>query len=392
MPRLKIAFDPWVLAPRFRHQGTNVYGWRLLDEFRKMAEQMAEVEVSIFNPSLSSGAAFAEERTNFCIVSNRLVHHERIWRLGGASLAARHMGADVMFSPSCNIFPLRELPMVCTIHDATPFVMPSQSRSMVMAQKFFLRSAARRSRAIITVSERSKHDLVERCNVPPEKVTVVHNGYDKEQFNETPPYPDKLQALRSRLGLQRSYILHHGVIQPRKNLVRLIEAHQLLLSRRRDLECDLVLAGPWGWQHERIFQAAKRCCSKRGQVVIAGMLDDDDLALLLKGATLAVIPSLYEGFCLPMVEAMACGIPTVVSNNSCFPEISGNALVYFDPLSIEDMADKIESVLFDSQVRERISRRGIERATEFSWDRCGRETLNVVAGAVGRELDMEVFA
>jgi glycosyltransferase involved in cell wall biosynthesis len=89
---------------------------------------------------------------------------------------------------------------------------------------------------------------------------------------------------------------------------------------------------------------------------------------------------------------MACGIPTVVSNNSCFPEISGNALVYFDPLSIEDMADKIESVLFDSQVRERISRRGIERATEFSWERCGRETLNVVARAVGRELDMEVFA
>jgi len=392
MPRLKIAFDPWVLAPRFRHQGTNVYGWRLLDEFRKMAEQMADVEFCVFTPNKGLMPECVEEKPNFSFVRNTLVGHERLWRLGGASLAARRMGADVMFSPSCNIFPLREPPMVCTIHDATPFVMPSQSRSMVMAQKFFLRSAARRSRAIITVSERSKQDLVERCNIPPEKVTVVYNGYDKQRFNETPPDPDKLQALRSRLGLQRPYILHHGVIQPRKNLVRLIEAHQLLLLRRRDLECDLVLAGPWGWQHERIFQAAKRCSSKRGQVVIAGMLDDDDLALLLKGATLAVIPSLYEGFCLPMVEAMACGIPTVVSNNSCFPEISGNALVYFDPLSIEDMGDKIESVLFDSQVRERISRRGIERATEFSWERCGRETLNVVARAVGRELDMEVFA
>jgi len=192
--------------------------------------------------------------------------------------------------------------------------------------------------------------------------------------------------------MQKPYILHHGVIQPRKNLVRLIEAHQLLLSRRRDLELDLVLAGPWGWKHEKVCEAAKRCSSKRAQVVMAGMLDDDDLALLLKGATLVAIPSLYEGFCLPMVEAMACGIPTVVSNNSCFPEISGNALVYFDPLSIEDIADKIESVLFDSQVRERISRRGIERATEFSWECCGRETLNVVARAVGRELDMEVFA
>ncbi|HJT52900.1 MAG TPA: glycosyltransferase family 1 protein [Candidatus Angelobacter sp.] len=392
MPRLKIAFDPWVLAARFRHQGTNVYGWRLLDEFRKLAAEMAEVEFCVFSPNHGLMPECVEGKPTFSFVRNTLVGHERLWRLGGASLAARRMRADVMFSPSCNIFPLREPPTVCTIHDATPFLMPSQSRSMVMAQKFFLRSAARRSRAIITVSERSKQDLVERCNIPPEKVTVVYNGYDKQRFNETPPDPEKLQALRSRFGSQRPYILHHGVIQPRKNLVRLIEAHQVLLSRRRDLECDLVLAGPWGWQHEKVCEAAKRCSSKRGQAVIAGMLDDDDLALLLKGATLAVVPSLYEGFCLPMVEAMACRIPTVVSNNSCFPEISGNALVYFDPLSIEDMADKIESVLFDCELREHIKARGLKRVAEFSWERCGRETLNVMARAVGRELNMEVFA
>jgi glycosyltransferase involved in cell wall biosynthesis len=312
--------------------------------------------------------------------------------LGGASLAAKRIAADVMFSPSCNIFPLRNPPMVCTIHDATPFVMPSQSRSMVRAQRFFLRSAAQRSRAIITVSERSKQDLVKTCNVSPEKINVVHNGYDKERFNEMPADPDKLKALRSRLGVQRPYILHHGVLQPRKNLIRLIEAHQLLLSRRTDLELDLVLAGPAGWEHEKVVQAGKRYSSNRGQVVIPGMLDDDELALLLKGATLAVIPSLYEGFCLPMVEAMACGIPAVVSNNSCFPEISGNALIYFDPLSIDDMADKIEFVLFDSQMRDCIRRRGLKRASDFSWEGCGRETLNVLFRVVGRELNMEVFA
>jgi glycosyltransferase involved in cell wall biosynthesis len=122
------------------------------------------------------------------------------------------------------------------------------------------------------------------------------------------------------------------------------------------------------------------------------MLEDDELAQLLKGAVMAAIPSLYEGFCLPMVEAMACGIPAVVSNNSCFPEISGNALEYFDPLSIEDMADKIESVLFDSQLRERIQARGMKRAAEFSWERCGRETLDVLFRSVGRELSMEVPA
>jgi glycosyltransferase involved in cell wall biosynthesis len=392
MTRLKIAFDPWVLAPRFRHQGTNVYGWRLIDEFRKIAEQIPEIEFCVFSPNHGLMPECVEEKPSFSFVKSTLVGHERLWRLGGASLAAGRLEADVMFSPSCNIFPLRKPPLVCTIHDATPFVMPSQSRSTVLAQKFFLRSAARRSRAIITVSDRSKQDLVQRCKVPPEKVSVVYNGYDKERFNEAPPDPDKLQALRLRLGLRRPYILHHGVVQPRKNLQRLIEAHRLLLSRRNDVELDLVLAGPLGWEHANVCEAATRYRSHRGQVVIARMLEDDELAQLLKGAVMAAIPSLYEGFCLPMVEAMACGIPAVVSNNSCFPEISGKALEYFDPLSIEDMADKIESVLFHSQLRERIQARGMKRAAEFSWERCGRETLDVLFRSVGRELSMEVPA
>lgn len=392
MGSLRIAFDPWVLAPRFRHQGTNVYALNLISQFRKAAAQIPELEFRLFGPAQGFDAELSEPSVNFSFISNRLFRHERLWRLGGASLAARRIEADVMFSPSCNIFPLHEPPVVCTIHDATPFVMPSQSRSMVVAQKFFLRSAAQRSRAIIAVSERSKEDLVETCNVPPEKISVVYNGYDKDRFNEAPPDVGKLQALRSRLRLQRPYILHHGVVQPRKNLVRLIEAHQLLLSRRSDLELDLVLAGPLGWEHEKVFAAATRCSSKRGQVVVPGMLADDDLAQLLKGAVMVVIPSLYEGFCLPMVEAMACGIPTLVSNNSCFPEISGNALEYFDPQSIEDMADKIESVLLDSSLRESIRRRGVRRAADFSWERCGRETLSALFRAVGRELRMEVFA
>ncbi|HEU5413591.1 MAG TPA: glycosyltransferase family 1 protein [Candidatus Angelobacter sp.] len=392
MGNLRIALDPWVLAPRFRHQGTNVYARNLIAQFRKAAAQIPELEFVLFGPAQGFDAELSEPSVNFSFVSNRLVQHERLWRLGGANVSARRIGADVMFSPSCNIFPLREPPMVCTIHDATPFVMPSQSRSMVLAQRFFLRSAAQRSRAVITVSERSKEDLVETCNIPPEKITVVYNGYDQERFNEAPPDPDKLQALRLRLGLPRPYILHHGVVQPRKNLVRLIEAYQLLLSRRSDLELDLVLAGPAGWEHGKVVQAAKRCSSKRGQAVIPGMLGDDELALLLKGAAMVVIPSLYEGFCLPMVEAMACGIPAAVSNNSCFPEISGNALEYFDPQSQEDMAQKMESVLCDSELRECIRRRGLKRAADFSWERCGHETLNVLAGAVGRELRLEVFA
>jgi len=118
-------------------------------------------------------------------------------------------------------------------------------------------------------------------------------------------------------------------------------------------------------------------------VIFTGILADADLALLIKGASLAVIPSLYEGFSLPMVEAMACGVPTVASQTSCLPEISGNVLAYFDPLSIEDMASCMQSVLLDSQLSQRLREDGVARAREFSWERCAREALKVLMRAGG---------
>ena len=135
--------------------------------------------------------------------------------------------------------------------------------------------------------------------------------------------------------------------------------------------------GPQGWHYEDIVRAGKRQRS-RGKVIFTGALSDSDLAVLLKGALLAVMPSLYEGFCLPMIESMACGIPTIAANTSCLPEVSGNLLSYFDPLSIEDMVTCMEAVVFDNSLRERLSKCGIERAGMFSWERCAQETLNVL--------------
>lgn len=392
---MKIAFDSWPLAPRFRCQGTYVYAENLIAEFRKAAARCAGLEFCVFAPRRdgdAQAAPFLEGSPGFSILRSGLFDHERLWRLGGASIAGARVRAELMFSPSCNVIPLGKVPMVCTIHDVTPIVMPCRSRKMALAQRFFLRSAARRSRSIITVSECSKQDLVESCGVPEEKVTVVHNGYNRQYFNTMPADADKLTDLRSRLGIQRQYMVHHGVIQPRKNLKRLIEAWRLLLSSRGDLDLDLVLAGPLGWDYEQVLTAAEECSSKRGKVIFPGTLSSEDLAQLVKGAVLVVIPSLYEGFCLPMVEAMACGIPAIVSDNSCFREISTNALEYFDPRAIEDIAWKMECVLCDSGLRRQIRSRGLHRAAEFSWERCGRETLEVLLRAAGRSLSSEARA
>lgn len=391
--RLKITFDTWALESRFRNQGTYVYARSLMSELKKAVARLPWIEFCAFAPRKGcNDAALLEPAPGFSIARSPLLDHDRLWRMGGASAAARRVSAELMFSPSCNVLPLGSPPMVCTIHDVTPMVMPCHSRRIVLAQRCFLRAAARGSRALITVSECSKRDLVEICDVPEDKISVVNNGYDREFFNDAPVDPAQQRALRERLGIQRPYLVHHGVIQPRKNLNRLIEAYRLLLSRQRELNLDLVIAGPLGWQYQAILAAGEDGFGGRGQVLFPGTLGREDLAVLVKGASLVVIPSLYEGFCIPMVESMACGMPAIVSDNSCFREISANALLYFDPLSIEDMAAKMESALFDSELRKQIRSRGLQRASDFSWERCGRETLEVLLRAAGRELGQEARA
>jgi alpha-1,3-rhamnosyl/mannosyltransferase len=151
-----------------------------------------------------------------------------------------------------------------------------------------------------------------------------------------------------------------------------------MLARNPQLNFNLVLAGPLGWQHEETANAARSDNASRGKVVLTGALSDRDLSLLVRGASLEVIPSLYEGFCLPMVEAMACGIPTIAANSSCLPEISGGVLRYFDPNSIEDIGACIEAVLQSRDLQAELGTRGREHARKFSWDVCAQQTVAVL--------------
>lgn len=383
---MKIAVDSWTLASRFRCQGTYVYTQNLLREFKKLARQEAAIRFSLFASSRNGNDAIhIVPEGGFELCSSALLDHDRLWRFGGAGVSASRAHADVMFIPTSATLPIGPVPAVCTIHDVTPITMPSHSPGVGAMQRVLLKGCARFSRTIITSSKCSKRDIVTHLGVPEEKVVVIHDGCNRSFFNADPPGMTALAALRARLGISKPYLLHHGTIQPRKNLKRLIEAFRLMLANNADLDFDLVLAGRRGWASDEIISAAAKN-NARGRVILTGILDDADLALLIKGATLAVVPSLYEGFSLPMVEAMACGVPTVASNTSCLPEISGNTLAYFDPLSCEEMAVCMQTVLLDSELRLRLSQNGIARSREFTWERCARQTLDVLitAGKAGR--------
>ncbi len=377
---VKIAIDTWCLGAHARNHGVYVYALNLLAHFREIAPRH-QVEITPYvSSAMENDANRFEAAPGFNPRQTGLLKFSRLWRFGGACSLTTVQGADLVFSPHCTSLYAGGLPpAVVTLHDLIPVVMPWGSRRITATLRFCLWWAATFSRAVITDSQFSKQDLVNVYGLPQEKVSVVHLAYDQERFNASPPDAGLLQTLRHRFRGSRPYIFHHGVIKPNKNLKRLVEAYRLLLARNRNLEFDLVLAGPCGWEYEEVVAAANEDFGSQGSVVLTGALKDDDLSVLLKGASLCVVPSLYEGFCIPMVEAMACGVPTIASNSSCLPEISGGVLKYFDPRSIDEMAVCMEEVLESSHLRNELSERGRLRAADFSWRRCAEETLAILA-------------
>jgi glycosyltransferase involved in cell wall biosynthesis len=380
---IRVAFDSSALKPRYRNHGIQVYARNLLSALRDTAPAYGmEIRPFVSSAEEHNDGTFSEG-PNFHPRKTSLLQFDRVWRYGGASAAAFLDGADILLNPNGASLTISALvPSVTTIHDLTPMVMPCFPRRITALLKFLLARSAKGSAAIITVSEHSKQDIVRLCGVDESKVHVVYEGYDRALFNDLPPEPVALRALLVRLGIQRPYILHHGAIQPRKNLVRLIAAYRRMLEQDGALDFDLVLAGPQAWQFEETVTAAQDNAGSHGRVVLTGALSDQDLSLLLRGATLEVVPSLYEGFCLPMVEAMACGIPTLAANSSCLPEVSGGVLRYFDPYSVEDMAACMQEALQSEDLRSELSARGKAHAQKFSWELCAEETLAVLEKVV----------
>jgi glycosyltransferase involved in cell wall biosynthesis len=377
---LIVAFDTLMLSEKYRGVGIYQYAKNLFLEFGKLTAANDAVTLRYFVTKGYSETFLIDARfPGLRPAETRLIKWETLWRMGLANLAAGEIHADLIFSPSPRIFPLGT-PAVVTIHDVMASKLPTEFFGKRTALALTAESwiAAKRASKIITVSHHSKKDIVEICSIDPSKISVVYNGYDAGCFNTKPVDAEQQKALLSRLGIHRPYIIHHGMVQSRKNLLRLIRAYKILMELWKG-EFELVLAGSFGYGSEEIRTEAATV--KQGKVVFTGTLSDEDLGTLLKGASLAVIPSLYEGFCLPIIESMASGIPTIGADNSCIPEVSGNALRYFDATSEDDMISVMHDVLSSSDLRNQLRLAGIQRSSEFSWERCARETLSVLAGA-----------
>lgn len=377
---IKIAVDTTCTRPPLQYGGISEYTFQILRAFGEMAER-EDIEVMEFRwPGVSSRFAGLPATPRYQPLHSPWMRWPRLWRLAGAHLQARRGGADVLFCPNPEVLLHGSMPAVCMIHDLAYRKVKHFSRFQNLQGFLVMRQVARRSRFVLTNSECSKRDVVKELRVSPSRVVVSYLAYDRCLYNPDPVGGEDWSRIACRHNLGRPFILHVGTLQPRKNLERLIAAYRLMLERHPSLKFDLVLAGALGWQYEPILRSASSG-GLPGRVIITGKVEAPDLPALVKNASLSVVPSLYEGFCIPMLESMACGVPTVVANNSCFPEVSGGVLRYFDAESVEGIAETMYDVLQSPKEQNRLRQAGLKRAAEFSWERCAREALRVLRDA-----------
>jgi glycosyltransferase involved in cell wall biosynthesis len=281
-----------------------------------------------------------------------------------ARLVAQNV--SLLHEPHYVLPPLVPCRAVVTIHDCIHLMFPQYlpNRLAYGYARANLWAAAKRAERIFTVSETSKADILRYCDVPAERIIVVYNAID-ERFS-APPDLDAVERVRERYQLHGPFALYVGNIKPHKNLERLIDAFDLV--RRSGFErLELLIIGDQISKYPRLRRAVDRHKLHK-HVRFLGFVADDTLAALYRLATVFVFPSLYEGFGLPPLEAMASGTPVVTSNRSSLPEVVGDAAVLVDPYSAASIAEGIQRVLGDADLRRTLTQRGLARAAEFSWD------------------------
>jgi len=290
-------------------------------------------------------------------------------------LRLKKKAIDIYHGPA-SLIPFRknDYRIVVTIHDLVAFLFPETIPLKYGAyMRFLLRLAVKRADKIISVSNHTREDLINILKVPKEKIVVIHEA-PSPIFQ---PYDEvKVKTfLKERYGIQKKYIYHLGNIEPRKNLIILLEAFTRV-CREMGSDYQLVVSGQKGWLIRSLTHFLKDY-PNRDQVFFTGYVPAEELPFFMNGAEIFVFPSLYEGFGLPVLEAMSCGTPVISSNRSSIPEIVGSAGLLIDPTNTQELADRIIFLLKNEEERKSLGQRGLEQSAEFAWEDVARKTLNV---------------
>lgn len=359
----------------YRNAGVSRYTFTLLEALNQLADD--QLRYTIFVSSAEASAA----------ASSPLGHSSRMrleparwttdkpikriaWEQTRLPARLREIDADVFHAP-VNVLPERlPCPSVVTIHDLAFVRYPEFFRpARRLYQRAFTERSARAATVIVAVSESTRQDIIKAFGVAPERVRVIYPTIspDFQPIRD----PATLAAFRARHGLPERYLLYLGTLEPRKNLITLVEAYARLRAESPDAP-PLILAGAKGWYYDTLYERVRALGLER-YVTFAGYVSREEQALWYAGAALFLYPSLYEGFGLPVAEALACGVPTITSDVSSLPEVAGPVALQAPPTDAVRLAQTMRVALADSGLRDRVQIEGPAWTQQFSMERLARQ-------------------
>ncbi len=372
MTAFRIALD--LTQAKLGRVGSSVYVWRLQEALAPvLGERLVPIASRLARPVAGATRTVRERLATLA--------RDLWWHQIGVTHAARRRGCRLLHLPA-GLGPVGGgMPMVVTVHDVMPLRFPEMFRPWYRHYaRAVLPRLARRARAIIAGSAAAKGEIVEWLGVPAERVTVIAYGVD-QIFRPVAPDDPRAIAVRRRYGLPPAFVLAVGSVEPRKNLPRLLEAVRRLRGQPSTADIALVHAGPEGWRPDEVVRAAQRS-GLDGATRFLGYVPTEDLAILYGLARVFAYPSLWEGFGMPVLEAMACGCPVVTSSLSSLPEVAGDAAVLVNPESTEDLAAALTTLWDEEALRSRLVTRGLQRAARFTWANAAHETAAVYEAAL----------
>ncbi len=360
---MRLCIDATALLVRSAGVKTYTYNW-----IRALAREAPAGSISLFPFFAQVGALDHEHSTVSRAATLRglaLMHSMNYLRMPLLSFGRW----DVLHASQMIHHPPRRMRLTATVHDMTCWSMPAVHRSSnVAAMLYFGNSVMRRATGLIAISECTRQDAIRILGLDPERIVTIHPGVDDRFFNAVP-------AQRGR-----PYFLYVGTIEPRKNIGTLLDAWAALPDSVRE-EYELVIAGPEGWG---VSGTMARLRAGAPGVRYLGYVAEADLPALTAGAAAFVYPSIYEGFGLPVAQAMAAGVPVVTSNVSSLPEVAGGGALLVDPQSAAELTATMELLALSPSLRADLAARGRKRAGCFRWEQCARRSLEFfhrVAGA-----------
>ncbi len=377
---MKIGINGYeAVVPRFGYNkttnlpnrvGSSVYCFELL---KNLAKIDVKNNYEIFLPqSPTNDLPKATDTWKYRILPSR-----KMWTITSLSLnLLKDRSLDVFFTPTHYLPIFAPKKSVVSILDVSYLYFPELFKKKDLIQlKKWTSYSAKKSMKILTISESSKNDIIKEYGVKEEKVEVIYPGINKVSSSKYRVL--SMDKLGKKFGINGKYILFVGTLQPRKNITRLIEAYSKI-----ETDVSLIIVGRRGWKYEEILNAPEKY-NVKDKVLFLENVTDEELPVLYKNAEFFILPSLYEGFGIPVLEAMNYGTPVITSNVSSLPEAGGDAALYVDPNSVSDISEKMKKLLEDDNLKKQLIEKGKKQVEKFSWEKSTRETLAVLE-EVGR--------